>query len=247
MDNNIPKPPSYILKALENILVASNRWPEKRDRYFMGDLFENLCCTKVHKCGTMRYATKLDHFANRTKTQAVCLKLLCTHCNSSWYVCYNCNKRFERNKNMEEHYDNYHNQNQTTTVNNNQCTDTGEPVGASIRVSGFLRTTSGAVNTKKLATNCPISSLLADQPRATLLDLQKTFKDTEMMKKFWVAEHAHPGGGFQYLVGRAFSGLSCPSAKLPSHEEARWHMKNFIHNLSLSEKQRKLIRDQFQP
>ena len=72
-------------------------------------------------------------------------------------------------------------------------------------------------------------------------DLVSVFPGQKNMLDFWTAELVCPkSGGLRYLVARAFQKSKILNAtKMPSLEEAQWHMKNCIQYQSMTDKQRR--------
>ena len=88
-----------------------------------------------------------------------------------------------------------------------------------------------------------LAKKLKDKPKATVTQVTQCFPTEGLtnMRNFFCGEHAigegFTGGGIQYLVGQAFSG-ALDSNSIPSLEEAKWHIINFIQYNSMTEKQR---------
>ena len=88
-----------------------------------------------------------------------------------------------------------------------------------------------------------LAQLLKNTPLASLEEINDSLQSCPNMQFFWVAEHAahenEMGGGLRYLVGRAFAKtIFMSEAALPLYAEAKWHMKNFIHYVHMTDRQR---------
>lgn len=84
-----------------------------------------------------------------------------------------------------------------------------------------------------------LAQLLDNTPKATAAEVSQSLSCSRNMQRFWRAEHAAPGGGLMYLIGRAFHrDCHLTADLLPDYSEARWHMQCFMQYIGMTDKQR---------
>ena len=81
---------------------------------------------------------------------------------------------------------------------------------------------------------------LKDAGKATGLEVFNALSCSPDMQRFWQAEHACPGGGLMYLVGRSVTRSYFVGADdLPDFQEAKWQFQCFMQYMSMNASQRK--------
>ena len=77
-------------------------------------------------------------------------------------------------------------------------------------------------------------------PVATSEEVKEAFNGLSSMMQFWMAEHHSNGGGggVRHLVSRAFNQTELDETRIPTIEESKLHVLNFIQYQSMSEKQK---------
>ena len=86
--------------------------------------------------------------------------------------------------------------------------------------------------------------VLSKTKEATTDEVYGSFEGMDLMREYFMADHASPkgetGGGVRYLVSRAFQGtLFIDPSRVPGMKETAFQLQNFIQYNSMTDKQRR--------